>query len=389
MPDASSVPSIQRLDPPATAGAMAPRLAPEAGGTVLASWIEPTEAGHRLRIARLDDTIWSEPVSIVEGEDFFANWADTPGVTPVGDQLVAAWPEMLGEGTYAYGLSIAHGSETLSAAAEFRRAGLLHDDATPEEHGFVSFVPAGDGAVRAFWLDGRELASHGNGPRGSMQLRSTTVTATADGVEIAPSTVLDRRVCECCSTDAVDTPAGPLVAYRDRDEGEIRDIYVVRADGSGEGSEPVRVHEDGWRIEGCPVNGPALDAAGDIVAIAWFTAAEAPRVVMAWSRDGGASFEPPIEIDGTGTALGRVDLALDSAGDAWVTWLAVGGSGPAIRLRRIGRGGEIGPARTVVATTDRRASGVPRLVADGDRLLIAWVEDAEASALRVAAVPLS
>jgi len=66
-------------------------------------------------------------------------------------------------------------------------------------------------------------------------------------------------------------PEGPIVAYRDRSDTEIRDIYVSRSVGSN-WSQPVAVHRDNWQIAACPVNGPALSADGTAVALAWFTA---------------------------------------------------------------------------------------------------------------------
>ena len=52
------------------------------------------------------------------------------------------------------------------------------------------------------------------------------------------------------------TADGPLVAFRDRSNQEIRDIHVARVE-QGKWTEAVPVHADNWRIEACPVNGPA------------------------------------------------------------------------------------------------------------------------------------
>ena len=76
-------------------------------------------------------------------------------------------------------------------------------------------------------------------------------------------------------------------------------------------TEPATAVSDGWMIAGCPVNGPALDADGERVALAWFTAAgEAPRVQLAFSTDGGATFEEARTIDADAPA-GRVDVVLE------------------------------------------------------------------------------
>jgi hypothetical protein len=202
------------------------------------------------------------------------------------------------------------------------------------------------------------------------------------------ATRLDGRVCDCCPTTAVHDAAGGLtVAYRDRSDAEVRDMSTVRRAADGGWSEPLAVHADGWTIPGCPVNGPALAAAGRRAAAAWFTAAHgAPRVLAAWSADSGAPWSQPAEVDAA-EPLGRVGLARLAEGSAVVSWLAADG---AIRLRRLLPDGRLGPAVTVAVTAASRAAGVPRLVATGDRLHAAWVEpggDDTGSHLRFATQP--
>ncbi|RMH17645.1 MAG: exo-alpha-sialidase, partial [Acidobacteria bacterium] len=313
-------PAIQRLDPPAGPGAMAPNLHAGAGGVYL-SWIEPVDGGHRLRVSRLEGRTWSEPADVARGTTFFANWADVPGVVEAEDgALYAHWLEKLGPGTYAYGVQLARSAD---GGRTWEGLGLLHDDASETEHGFVSWQPLDDG-VQAAWLDGRATADGG-----AMQLRATTVSAGGP----QPSTVVAPSVCDCCPTAMARTAGGPIVAFRGRTEGEIRDVAVARAAG-GAWSAPLEVHDDGWRIAGCPVNGPSIDADGERVAIAWFTAAGArARVQAAFSDDGGATFGPPILLDAD-KPLGRVGLVLD--GDAaWVLWLATRDGRGELRLQRI------------------------------------------------------
>jgi hypothetical protein len=182
--------------------------------------------------------------------------------------------------------------------------------------------------------------------------------------------VIDEQVCDCCSTAAVQTAGGLVVAYRDRSGEEVRDISILRR-AEGAWSAPRPLHRDGWTIPGCPVNGPALATDGSEIVAAWFTAADGtPRVFAARSPDAGASWSPPVEIDGD-SPLGRVGVALTADGDAVVSWLAADGG---VRLRRVDREGPPGRPVLLAVTAATRASGVPRLVASGDRLHVAWVE---------------
>ena len=377
-------------DPPAGAGAMAPSLTSTADGLLL-TWLEPTAAknpgpdvrAHALRFSRFQDGRWSTPVTIASGDDFFANWADFPAVAQAPDgSLTAHWLAKTGSETYAYGIFLARSTDR---GATWSPAGILHSDRLPTEHGFVSWIPESAG-LRAVWLDGREMLKEG-----PMTLR-TGMVGKPESEEI-----LDSRVCDCCQTDAALTADGPIVAFRDRSDKEIRDISVVRRTAAG-WSAPAPVHHDNWEISGCPVNGPAVAAAGRRVAVAWFTAAEpaGPQVKIAFSEDGGQRFGEPVLVDGE-KPLGRVDLQLDSKGDAIVSWLAFQKEGAAVRLRRVSPKGAAGQPVTIAATSAARSAGFPRsaVFRDGvDRLWLAWVEDAPAkegtaSRVRVASLPLA
>lgn len=352
--------SAARHDPPAPAGAMAPQLAAARGGGAWLSWLEPAgDDGHRLRVARFGDDGWSTPATVAEGDDFFANWADVPSVAEGADgTLLAHWLARIGEGTYAYGVRLARSTD---GGATWAPLGLLHDDDSATEHGFATLLPDPSGGFRAFWLDGRAMADGG-----PMQVRATRVEGTAT----APETVLDDRVCECCQTSAALTTDGPLVVYRNRSAEEVRDIFSVRRTAGG-WSEPAPVHADGWRIPGCPVNGPAVAARDGRAVVAWFTAAgDRPRVHAAFSADGGATWSPPVLLDDA-RPLGRVDADLLADGTAAVSWL--GGDG-AVQVAGLSPdGGMAGPLRLGVTST-ARASGFPRIELDGSELHAVWVE---------------
>jgi hypothetical protein len=199
-----------------------------------------------------------------------------------------------------------------------------------------------------------------------------------------PGEVLDDRVCECCSTAAAMTDDGPVVVFRDRSEQEIRDISIVRRQGDGWTSS-ARVAADDWRIEGCPVNGPAVAAVGRQVAVVWYTAGgSGPKVQVAFSEDAGATFGPPRVVD-SGRPLGRVDLVFDPPGRAVVSWLEGADNRAEIRLRRMSAEGGGGEPIAVASTSPSRASGFPRLARIDEQLYLAWVdiEGAEASRVRL------
>jgi hypothetical protein len=175
-----------------------------------------------------------------------------------------------------------------------------------------------------------------------------------------------------------------VIAYRNRTADEIRDIYVTRRV-NGKWTAGAPVFEDKWKIAACPVNGPALAASGNQVALAWFTGAQdTARVKVAFSKDGGATFGSPTRIDG-GSPGGRVDAVLLADGSALVSWIErIGGDTAAVRVRRVTPDGKSGEAITVAKSSTARASGVPKMVLAGEQVIFAWTVPGRPSIIRVA-----
>ncbi len=377
---------VRHLDPPAAPGAMAPNLE-AAGDAVLATWLERSGTTHRLRFSRLSGETWSDPVTVVENDGIVANWADVPSVTQgAGGVLVAHWAEATDTRGEAYDVILGRSTD---AGRTWQRIGPAHDDGTASEHGFVSLVPDGD-TVRAFWLDGRDLVgghATGHGSHGAMTLRTAVIRgAVSEGASV------DTRVCDCCGTGAASTADGSLVVYRDRSDDEIRDISIVRRI-DGKWTAPHSIHDDGWKIAGCPVNGPAVDVHKNRAAVAWYTYADArPGVRAAFSEDGGATFGPPVEVDrplARHAPVGRVGIVLDEDGDAIVSWLASERDHGTVYLRRVTADGKLGAPRAVVESSPGRDAGFPRLARHADGVIVAWTEASQPSRVRAALIRLS
>jgi hypothetical protein len=217
---------------------------------------------------------------------------------------------------------------------------------------------------------------------------STLRFATAGPAGVAGETVVDDLACDCCQTSAAMTSAGPVVVYRDRSAGEIRDISIIRYVNGG-WTAPAPVHQDGWEIAGCPVNGPMVNCAGAAAAVAWFTGADdVPRVNVAFSEDAGATFGDAIQLD-DGSPSGRVALQLVAPGEAVVSWLERTGEGAEVRVRRVRADGSTSASTTVAASAATNASGFPRMALVGDRLVFAWTDTTgEAPRVRTAIVQL-
>ena len=163
-----------------------------------------------------------------------------------------------------------------------------------------------------------------------------------------------------------------LVVYRDRSEGEIRDISLVRLS-EGRWSVPVSVHEDNWELSGCPVNGPSIAAYDREVVVAWFTGAgDVPAVKVAFSSDAGASFYDAIRID-EGEPSGRVGALMLDNGTALISWVEWQGADEVLLVCRATPDGCDGPHRLAV-NSEGNSINFPQIAATPDGLYVAWTQ---------------
>jgi len=367
--------NMEELVLAAGTGSAEPRLSKGPQGTIVLSWQEPQGDETQLRYSRLENTGWSEPQTVAQGNSWFVNWADFPSVMPASEKLWAAhWLSKRPGGNYAYDVALALSAD---GGKTWGNSITPHRDNTATEHGFVSLYPAANG-VGVVWLDGRNTTAAGSKHAHSEEPGSSGMTlrhavVAADG-GLSEEAELDDLVCDCCQTSVAIASEGPIVIYRNRTEEEIRDIYITRYS-KGKWQPGQAVSNDGWKIAGCPVNGPAVAAKGDTVAVAWFTMADdIPRVRFARSENGGQTFNAVIDIDDEAPS-GRVDLVLLDNGDAAISWMDEDDNGAgAFRVQLMHPDGSIAAVHTIATTELSRPAGFPQLQSDGNSLIVAWTD---------------
>jgi hypothetical protein len=360
--------AIEPVPLPAVGHTDSPHLTASSGGIIL-SWIEHRGGTAYLRFAERTPVGWSETRTVASGGNWFLSWVDVPSVIRLtSGALVANWYRATDPAAEAYDIRLSYSTD---AGRTWATPFGPHSDRTVTQHGFVSMVAMPDGSLGLIWLDGRDQATD-NGIPASGAMNLYYGHFGADWTQTAEQPI-DARVCECCPTAAVATADGLLTAFRDRSPREIRDINVSRLDGST--WTPARpIHVDNWRIDACPVNGPALSARGRDVAAAWFTGKDdKPHVFAAFSGDAGRSWSDPIRVDDTST-LGHVDVELLEDGSAAVAWMEFAAQRSSFRLRRLERSGGRSAAMEV---TPSRVTGYPRMVRSGKELLLAWTESGD------------
>ena len=388
LPTAASA-EMRLLDTPAAEMSSSYALNAGPDGTIVLSWVERLgEGGHALRFAELQGEKWGPATTIARGKNWFVNWIDHPAVVQLpGDRLAAHWlvHDEDREGDYGYGIRLAFSEDR---GETWREVFQASGDGVDGYAGFVAYARVADGFEMVYLSTVGDdeaaptAAGHGEAePR--MALRSARFDAAG---ALVGDREVDADVCSCCTTAMAPSSDGLFLAFRDRREGEFRDISFARLRDE-RWSSPKLVHCDGWRIRGCPTNGPALASSASGPAVAWFTAAGGESKVLAafWNTTE-QRFDDPIRID-YGSPRGWAGVATLEDGSAAVSWVERSESGHfELRVRRVSQDEGAGTPLTVAPVpAGRSAVGVPKLVRGEGRLVFAWRD----GGVHTAAVPVA
>jgi hypothetical protein len=372
---------VTDLKPPAAPGSEAPSLMAGPDGRVYLNWLEPLNPdGYALRFSVRGPQGWSAARTIARGTNWFVSSVDFPLLALMSDGTLAAnWLVATGgPSSEAYDIHMVFSKDS---GATWSKPIVPHRDRTKRQHGFLSVAPAAGGRLAAIWLDGRNMPDEVSG---NMALMYRTIASNG---ALGPEMQIDNRTCECCQTSLAATPDGLVAVYRDRSDKEIRDISIARfTNVSGKWSAPQDLSKDGWQIDGCPVNGPAIASNGSHVAVVWFTAPkDEPETYLLMSSDSGKTFGKKIRVDG-GNAAGRVEVVSLSSGDAVVSWIERTSQGAKVHLRRFAPNGTGTAPLDVSRTFGARSSGYPKMAVSGNEIVVTWTDSSEPSQIRTAVV---
>ncbi len=116
--------------------------------------------------------------------------------------------------------------------------------------------------------------------------RDLRLVLSKNGV-FQPERLIDPVVCDCCNINLLVDANGALhVYYRDNND-DIRDIAKISSTDNGETfSKPQIVHNDGWKINGCPHSGAISSTYGKGALIAWFSGAETETGIRLVTQEG-------------------------------------------------------------------------------------------------------
>ena len=239
------------------------------------------------------------------------------------------------------------------------------------------------GIVHTIWLDHRGLAADkaAGGHAGHKGDHDGVAMAQKSALYYGPARVgaereLFKGVCYCCKTAMVAAPGGVLyAAWRHVFEGNLRDIAFTSSRDGGRTFAPMtRVHQDGWAINGCPDDGPAMavDASGTVHMV-WPTLLNgADGTLLYATAAAGKPFGKPIRVPTLGSPKpSHPQIAIDGAGQPVIAWDEVrdGVRRPALGKASNGRGPvTFGP----IVVLSEESGAYPVVAAVPDGLVAVW-----------------
>jgi hypothetical protein len=336
-------------------------------GSLSLSWISSKEENKAfLNYSQYKKGRWIKPQVIASGSDWFVNWADFPAHAINQDLIITSHLKKSASGTYTYDVIL--NLQKLSGE-KIRENFLLNTDGVKAEHGFVSIMANNEKGFFITWLDGRNtIEKKLEGDHKPMTIRFAEITDKGDVIK---ESELDASTCDCCQTSIAITNDGPIVVYRDRSEEEVRDIYSVK-NINGTWEKPNAVHDDGWIINGCPVNGPKVAVNSKNLAVSWFTVSNNhPLVNVSFSKNNGNSFGAPLKVNDH-DAIGRVDVAFLNDEEVIVSYMEVDDIGTYLRIKKVSFDGKISEPITISKIDGGRNTGVPQLEIIDSEIFIVW-----------------
>jgi len=373
---------FSQIENPAGRGSLAPAVSVGPKGELVLSWIESPVPKMKLRYSVWQGRAWGAVQTVVQRSNFDPDAAAPSIVQPLSSGVLAAvWAEKKKEGDK-------DGNHLLAAVSSDRgkswsTPARIHTDASISEHSFSSVVPDPNGGATIIWLDARDYSAEKR-----YRLMSAVISSTG---KVSGETTIDADVCTCCPTSLAQTSKGLLAVYRGHNADQIRDTMAARKLGETWG-KPNRVRAEDWKIDGCPVNGPTVNARDNQAAVVWFTAKDdKPQIENAFSADNGETFGDAHLLDSPkdgSRPVGHVTAALLPDGKQLVVWIRQVGGGAQLVAQEISKDGATSDLQ-IVAKGTTRALGYPHLELSGANAVLTWGGTSEEASVHTAMLATS
>ena len=323
--------------------------------TVAVVWTARHDQGADIYISVSNDSgaTFASPARVndIEGDARASGEQPARVVVGRGNVIHVVWP------TRRDGRAEIRYASSTDAGKSFSKAATIAGERETGLRGWQSVAIGHDGGVHAIWLDGRNAtprpagSKHEHG-KGGESPRQDVIHATWKGDGPRSERSVATHVCFCCKTAIATSGNRVYAAFRDIYPGSLRDISVARSTDNGATfQEPIRLSEDGWKIEACPDDGPAMaaDSHGGLH-VTWPTmiAGDVPRKGIFYASlpspaAEGQKFSDRLRLDAGDGDPAHPQIASDDHGTSAVIWDERLGDRRRVVLRRVAEGKAAAP----------------------------------------------
>jgi hypothetical protein len=273
-----------------------PYLTKDHNNNIVLSWIRQNDSASQIfcyAISQDAGKSFSKPIAIPGSENVKPHGENLPKIIfkPSGE-IIAVWgagnpnPKNKYSGLVYYAQSFDRG-KTWSKATS-----LVKDTASFDQRYFdVAILPNGEAGI--VWLDNRKTTNkEGSG---------LYYAATNGKSGFQHEKLISEPCCQCCRTDLfIDSKKNIHTIYRAILNDSIRDmVHIVSTDGGATFSQPIKISNDNWVINGCPHTGPAMAENEKGMHFAWFTAGGGAGIYYNNTHDEGHTFTSRDTVSGS------------------------------------------------------------------------------------------
>ena len=259
--------------------------------------------------------------------------------------------------------------QSVDGGATWTDSEIVHKSDTNIEnsHSFVAATLLADGEVGTVWLDGRHKLDH--------QVMYFAKTNGRNG--FGEDFRIGGGTCQCCKNSLLTDENGTLhIAYRGLTDGTRDVMHFTSNDNGTTFTKPKKISDDGWKIDACPHNGPAMTRAEDgSLHFIWYSLAGGEGLFYATSDDGGNSFTSRLQVGDNPVAKHPQMEVMN--GYTVAVWDELAGNGKSAHKRaRLTVIGESGVLKSEVLSGENREAWAPNLIKlKSGNLLATWVEE--------------
>jgi hypothetical protein len=290
-----------------------PHLTKDSKGAAVLSWVRTAADNTKsfCYAVTSDGKTFSTPVVIPGTGNVQPHGENIPKVIfkPSGE-IIAVWgaknpnPNNKYSGLVFYSQSFDEGKSWTAPKP------LVNDTASYDQRYFdVALLATGEAGI--IWLDNRKTTDK----EGSGLYFASTKGKNGFGA----GQLISQPTCQCCRTDLhVDKQGGIHAVFRGIVQDSIRDmLHIVSTDGGKTFSQPKRISNDNWVINGCPHTGPAMTDNASGIHFAWYTGARTKGSFYTYTNDNGNSFKPA---DSISARASHPQIASMPGGDLLIAW---------------------------------------------------------------------